>query len=433
MKRLSLISLSAFAISTQIQFTNISDNAYLNQIVVSATKTKTTLKKIGHSIEVVTQKQIKDSGFHQLTDLLKTIPSLFVTSNGGPGSVSSLFLRGSNSEFTLFLVDGIKVHDNSSPARGASFQNISLDNVERIEILKGSQSSIWGSDAMAGVVNVITKSGQNLDSSEAFLEYGSFSSLRSRLSFSGGTELLNYYFNINRVNSDGFSSKSEKRANVENDPYKSLNIDLKLDFKGSSDQNTSVIIKRAESTKDYDGSNNEYGFQSDSTQTIFALSHDRIGGDGAYEEKYQFSSANLSRDMLSTGNDPDHYDSKEQNFSFLRTYFLDKHTISTGLEHSNSSAFFKTKWSKLDTNKTKIQSIFFNDLIDFNEEFKLQIGGRRDNISGYGSHSTYRISPSYLHNKTRLYSSYSTAFKAPTLYQKFKGLGKKDLKEPKFD
>ncbi|PCJ21447.1 MAG: hypothetical protein COB02_02320 [Candidatus Cloacimonadota bacterium] len=426
MKRLSLIGLSLFAISNQIQFTTIDNNVYLNEIVISATKTNTSLKNLGHSIKVITQKQIQESGFHQLTDLLKTIPSLFITSNGGLGSSSSLFLRGSNSEFTLFLIDGVRFHDNSSPAKGSVIQHISLDNVEKIEILKGGQSSIWGSDAMAGVINIITKKGNKIDSGEAYIEYGSFSTLKSQISFFGGNDFANYYLGVNYTDSDGFSSKSKKRGFIEDDGYESLNIDLKLDFKGKSDQNTSIIIKRNESEKDYDGFSSEFGFISEATQTIFALSHDKIGGNGIYEEKYQYSLARVDRNELNTNSLPAEYKSKDQNLSYIRSYFLDKHTLSLGLEHLNSSA--QNAFSTFKINSNKIQSIFLNDLIEISKSFNLQVGVRKDNISDFGSHSTYRISPSYLHNKIRLFSSISTAFKAPSLYQLYNGTGNDGLK-----
>lgn len=426
MKRLSILSLSIFAISNQILFTQIDNNIYLNEVVVSATKTNTTLKKVGSSIQVITNKEIKESGLNQLSDILKNNTSLFVTNNGGVGSTSSIFLRGSNSEHVLFLIDGIRFHDNSSPTKSPSLNHISLGNVERVEILKGAQSTIWGSDAMAGVVNIITKKGSENDYSELYLEYGSHSTLQSQFQFSGGSESLDYYFNLNRTHTDGFSAKSEKRGNTEDDAYKSLNVDLSLNFKGSKNQNTQLTIKRNESKTDYDGFGNEYGFYNDETQSIFALSHDRIGGNGLYEEQYKYSLARVNRDAIST-TAKDHYDSKDQNLSYQRSYYFDKHTLTAGIEHLNSNAFFKTNSSKLDSNNTKVQSLFINDLIEFNESFKLQVGGRKDNISKFGSQSSYRISPSYTRNKLRFYYSLSTGFKAPSLYQLYNGTGNQSL------
>ncbi len=130
----------------------------MDQVVVSVTQTETTTSDIGgNSVTVITTEEIEQRNPHTVLDLLKTVPGVFVTSSGGMGTTSSVFIRGADSKNTLVMLDGIILNDPSNANRSADLSDINLDQVERIEVVRGAMSVMYGSNATSGVINIITK------------------------------------------------------------------------------------------------------------------------------------------------------------------------------------------------------------------------------------------------------------------------------------
>ena len=132
----------------------------MKEVVVSATRIETPAEEVGSSITVITAEDIETKGYTTVQETLKGTPGLDVSSTGGPGQASSVYLRGAASYQSLVLVDGIEMNDPSGRNRGVNFANFITDNIERIEIIRGPQSTLYGADAMGGVINIITKQGK---------------------------------------------------------------------------------------------------------------------------------------------------------------------------------------------------------------------------------------------------------------------------------
>src|SRR4051812_26582328 len=139
--------------------TPAAEPAFFPSVGVTPTRTESPLREFGGSVSVITQPQIANSEQPFLRDLLQTVPGLDFVQNGGPGRVGTVFLRGQSSRATKVLVDGIPINDPSSPQRTFDFGGFSALEVERIEVLRGPQSTLYGSDAVGGVINIITKKG----------------------------------------------------------------------------------------------------------------------------------------------------------------------------------------------------------------------------------------------------------------------------------
>jgi vitamin B12 transporter len=146
------------------------------EVVVTATKVPTPMSQMTSAVEVITQEAIQRQKFKTVADALRLSQGLTVLSNGGPGTDTSVRIRGGSNTQTLVLIDGAIV--NSATQGYYNFANLTTDNIERIEILRGAQSMLWGSDAMGGVINIITKRGTGIPQASAFFEYGSFLSVR---------------------------------------------------------------------------------------------------------------------------------------------------------------------------------------------------------------------------------------------------------------
>ncbi|MBU1668757.1 TonB-dependent receptor [bacterium] len=202
------IKLSLF--TTLLLNTNLIADEKLEDISVSsATKTTQKIQDVTSNIDVITAQEIEERHYTTVTEALNSLAGISFTSNGGLGQTTSLRLRGMDSKHTLILVDGVRYQDPSNTT-GALIEHLMITDIEKIEVIKGAQSGIWGADATAGVVNIITKQAKEGINFYASQEYGSFntSHLKSALSYQN----KNFYIKTNytQLNSSGFTTKVPK-------------------------------------------------------------------------------------------------------------------------------------------------------------------------------------------------------------------------------
>ncbi|SVB27754.1 uncharacterized protein METZ01_LOCUS180608, partial [marine metagenome] len=148
---LGLISI-LFAVHVSAQ----EDALPLDGLVVTASPTPRAIEGVANHVSILSGEDLRASGINHVGEALRNVAGLHVIRNGSIGSVTSLFLRGGESDYTLVLVDGMQVNQ---PGGGFDFASLTTDNVERIEIVRGPGSALYGSDAMAGVVHIITRAG----------------------------------------------------------------------------------------------------------------------------------------------------------------------------------------------------------------------------------------------------------------------------------
>ena len=165
------------------------------QIIVSATRTPTPALEVASSITVITAAELEARQLRTISDALKDVPGLNVVQTGGPGGVTSVFIRGTNSNHTKVLIDGIDVSDPSNSTGAFDFGQLLTLDIERIEVLRGPQSGLYGSDAIGGVINIITRSGAGPLKLEAGLEGGSFETFNQAARLSGSQDAFHYSVN----------------------------------------------------------------------------------------------------------------------------------------------------------------------------------------------------------------------------------------------
>lgn len=173
--------------------------------VVTPNRTETPIARAGSAITVITAEEIEKANPRDISDLLRRSPGLTTTQLGGAGAIQTVRMRGMDSRHTLVLVDGIRVSDSSTTGGEFDFSNLVLANIERIEILRGPQTALYGSDALGGVINFITKRGQGAPKLSGSIEGGSYGTRAGRAAVSGGTERLSYSFGITGYETAGFS------------------------------------------------------------------------------------------------------------------------------------------------------------------------------------------------------------------------------------
>ena len=165
------------------------------EIVVSATLIETPINEIGSTVTVVTGKEIERDQKRTLPDVLRTVPGLNIVQTGGPGGKTSVFMRGSNSNHTKVIIDGIDANDPSQDGV-FDFGQVLTSDIERVEVLRGPQSSLYGSDSIGGVINIVTKSGEGPAQFTGQLEAGSFDTFNQSAGVRGSVSRFRYSFNV---------------------------------------------------------------------------------------------------------------------------------------------------------------------------------------------------------------------------------------------
>jgi vitamin B12 transporter len=176
----------------------------LPEIVVTPDRVEEPATRTGSSVTVITAAEIEKTGARGLADVLRSVPGVDVHDTGGAGSATTVALRGSNAGETLVLIDGIRIGDPSATDGSVDFGNIATTDIERIEVLRGPQSALYGSDAMGGVINIILKKGSRTPHRSIMVEGGSYGTIDTRGSMSGGDDTWTYAFSIDALHTDGF-------------------------------------------------------------------------------------------------------------------------------------------------------------------------------------------------------------------------------------
>ncbi len=173
----------------------------LETLVVSATRIATPQAQLGSSVTVITAADIAAEQLRTVSDVLKLVPGLNVVQSGGPGGVTSVFMRGTNSNHTKVLIDGIDVGDPSNSGATFDFGQLLASDIERIEVLRGPQSGLYGSDAIGGVISITTRSGKGPFTLSASAEGGTFRTNNETVSMGGSSDQFQYAANVEHLHS----------------------------------------------------------------------------------------------------------------------------------------------------------------------------------------------------------------------------------------
>jgi vitamin B12 transporter len=211
-RHLLVASVSLYALSTGA---SQAQTAPTPDIVVTANRVPQPIQRAGSAISVISAETIERSSARNVGDLLQQVPGINVTQTGGAGQLEVARIRGGESRHTLVLIDGIRINDPSSTGREFDFSSIVLADVERIEVLRGPQSALYGSDAMGGVINIITRRGQTGTRGSLQALYGSYNTKELKGAISGGTERVYYSLGFTGYDTDGFSAYGFRIPRIE--------------------------------------------------------------------------------------------------------------------------------------------------------------------------------------------------------------------------
>ncbi|MDB2405330.1 TonB-dependent receptor [Arcobacteraceae bacterium] len=269
--------------------------------VSSATKSEQSIKDVTSNLNVITNIELEEKHLTTVTEALNLISGVNFSTNGGLGGSTELNIRGTSNNRVLVLIDGVKFKDHSSIS-GTDISNLLVNEIEKIEVIKGAQSGIWGADASAGVVNIITKEAKFGVHGTIFSEVGSFNTKKYGASISHKNKNYSIKLSSTKVSSDSFTSKATRGENIdqyENDPYKNTTNSLQTTYFINDDASLGLDILNIDSLKDYDSSSaNDTTMQNDSKSRMYnVVLKQRYNN---HKLKLSYNTTNIKRDQIGT-------------------------------------------------------------------------------------------------------------------------------------
>jgi vitamin B12 transporter len=388
---------------------------------------------------VIDSEQLESSQNAVISDLLATVPGVRVARSGGPGSQTSVFILGANSSQTLVLVDGVRINDPSTPNGLFDFGALLTGNIDRVEVLRGPNSVIWGSQAIGGVVNIRT-----LEPAEAFEvrargEYGYSDTSQLQANVAGTSGIVSGSIGGGIYRTDGISALT---GGTERDGYKNVSANGKLKIDLSED----VALDLRGYYNDGDGEyDNTFPISPNSLpefrnkQFLGYVGLNAALFDGALQNRLSYSRTDLDR----VGTDPDpfsfsnfdvngsldrfEYQGRFQAGEWFTAIFLD---IVFGLEHEESRAQTSFAGFPADRFNNDVTSGYAQAILKSIAGLTVTAGVRHDDYKIYGSKTTFGANFAYMFNdeNTVLRGTYAEGFRAPTFSEGLPPFGNPDLK-----
>ncbi|PWB58533.1 MAG: TonB-dependent receptor [Nitrosomonadales bacterium] len=398
----------------------------LNDVVVTATRSPQPIQNLVADVSVITAADIRAAGQSTLAEVLQAQPGVEISSNGGPGTTTSVYLRGANAGHTLVLVDGMRI--GSATTGSTALENIPLDQVERIEILRGPASHLYGSEAIGGVIQIFTRSGKGAPAANFSAGIGSFNTQTLSAGYGGESGGNRFSFQAGHRESDGISSYAPgnpgyKNQNQDMDGYRNTSLSVKLARTLAAGHEIGVDGFASQGRSHYDGYFSSTDYYRDQALSAFGVySKNRING------RWQ------SLVRMGVGSDhSDDYSSVKDVFNTDQNQFLWQNDIDAG----PGTALLGVERVEQEVSGTTAYSVPSRTIQSYFAGYQAHAGLhsfqanlRNDDNSQFGSHGTGYLGYGYqLAPRWRVGAALGNAFKAPSfndLY--YPGSGNPDLR-----
>lgn len=409
-----LISASAFALTSAAiaADSETTSTIKLDEIVVTATKTETPIKQVGSSVSVITAAEIEERQYQFALDVLRAMPGVQISQNGSFGGTASIRIRGAASGQTMVLIDGVEVNDPAGTSNSFNFANLDVYSIERIEVLRGPQSTLYGSDALGGVVSITTKRGKGPLSFSGFAETGSYGTSRFGGTAAGSDEKVGYRLSLSTVRSSGISKYDENLGGDEADSYENQTFSAAAGIDILSNLRAQGSFQYALSESEFDNTTSDsYDAFSDNREIAASGKIDWSVFNGILLNTFEAGYSKISRDSHS-GGFVSPFMGKRTTFSYQATVTPhDFVTLVGGVE---------TEKTETGTGYSGTTNSFYGQaqVVPF-EGLSLVGGLRHDNHDLTGTANTMRFTGAYHLDTTgtTLRASWGEGFKTPTPFQ----------------
>ena len=399
----------------------------VSPLVVSANFTPTPADQVASSVTVITAQEIDAKQERTLPDILRAVPGLNLIQSGGEGSTTSLFIRGANSNQTRVLIDGIDVSDPSTPNGIFEFGHFLSVGIQQVEVLRGPQSGLYGSDAIGGVVDVVTVAGSGPAHGGVSLEGGSFGTFNQTASVAGSLDRFSYALELAHLDTrdtpvtplDPLAPGKPRNG----DRYDNVTVATKLGYRITDNFDVGVVARHINSvlhfTGDFDfGSGPDPVQSSTSTRQLFTRAFAHLSlFDDRLDQTLGYGFTDYRRLDLIPNTPPalNLGDRKKLDWRAALT-ITPTEILTLGAEDQQDEIRGSPVTARMDNaaGYAQLQSSFGGRLFN-------TLSVRYDDNNRFGGQTTYRVAPSYLiaETGTRLKASIGTGYKAPTLNELF--------------
>ncbi len=414
MKKTTLSTAILIALSSSQLQAAEDTNTTLEPVFASANYVSMPLYSVTASTSIITAKEIKENHYRTLGDAIKSIPGIQIIRSGGLGTTTSIFMRGQSNKSTLVLVNGVEMN-NPMGTGGAIISSLLLADVERIEIIKGAQSGIWGANASAGVINIITKKATHGTNGTVNIEAGSNRQTRLAGTLSSANEQGDFALGFSTLSTDGFSAVKvygQSVDNYEDDAFRQTDFSLDMGININKAHRVEVLVKTANSTSNYDYTNNPNAIASNNYKNDLK----RI--------QYLYSKNNLDTRLYLSENKISQYNDaiidsvglkgayayqKDQSLAFV----IENNKY---INEANSDNYDNTGVGLTNTNQFNNQNLIMTESL------------RSDQYSTFEDKVTGKIgAKNYFTDNLALSANFGTAYNAPTLFQSTANYGSSPL------
>lgn len=402
-------------------------------VIVTGNRTGLDARQIGSAITVVTAAELEAGQITFVKDALQDVPGVQI-SNDRPGAVTSVYIRGSDNDQVLVLLDGLELGDPSNIATAFQFDHLNAADIERIEVLRGNQSSLYGSDAIGGVINVITRKpaedGVGFDVDAGAGSYG----VRSLdAAVSGDTGLIDYRFSGSSFRADG-PSRADSNAGpaVEDDKYARRSVSAQLGFDLTPDLHLKLRAISSATETDLDGTGEDATFlpEIEKDESIYALTVVHEETESPWRHELSYSQYEAERFYDSSG---DRFTGNKDSLRFWSAFdATDAVSLAVGLELESEATDQMTSFSGSFVAGNATDSVFAEVAVTPLDAFTLTAAVRSDDNDRFGIFRTHRVTAAYSLSgaaaETKLRASWGSGAKAPGLFQLFDpSFGNQDL------
>ena len=434
-KQIALAATLAGVLPPLLEAQEAQDTTRLKELVVTATRIPTPADAVVSSTTIIRGEELRARGIHFVQDALREVPGATVVQVGSFGGVSSLFLRGSESDYVKVLVDGVPVNQ---PGGAYNFANLTTDNVDRIEVLRGPASVLYGSDAVSGVVQVFTRRGEGRPAFEGGAEAGTFGSISGHAGVVGGSKALGYSADASHLSTDGTYAFNNDYHNT----VLSGSVRAAPDAKGDASLSVRFSDNRYHFPTDFSGAladSNQFNAEKAlslgadlgrrlSDRVELRVSAGGSRSDGEFDDRPDNASDTLGFGFASHRNSRDQRGNLEAR---VNTFVSSVLTLTTGAQvereterqsgetTSNFGGIATTPDTPFDRGRTTT-GYYAQGVLELPLGLAVNLNGRLDHNSGFGTFFTYRAGLAYqLLGGTRFRASLGRAFKEPTFCEQF--------------
>ncbi|WP_020680836.1 TonB-dependent vitamin B12 receptor [Marinobacterium rhizophilum] len=375
----------------------------LSPVIVTATRTAQTADETLASVTVITREQIEREQASNLPELLGRVPGVQMINNGGRGKNSSIFMRGTNSDQVLVLIDGIKA--GSATLGAVSFEHLALDQIERIEIVRGPRSSLYGSEAIGGVIQIFTRKGGEGVKPRVSAEVGSHGSRELAVGLSGGTRKSWYNLSLSDFSTDGFDSRIGLEP--DNDGYDNQSVALSAGHRLNEVAELSVNWSRNEGENEFDGNPNA----SDNDLEVLGAKL-RLSPTAEWNLDLSVGRSTDESTNFTDGVFFSRFDTERDVASLVSEHFFgDVSQLTWGLDYQEDQVSSNSDFAVRSRDNVGVFGLY--QLFFGRQDLAFSL--RHDDNEQFGSQNTGSVAWGLeLAPHMRLVASYGTAFKAPT-------------------